>query len=112
MATLNLPVPPPVGDGTLVRSFTYGITLDNVAFQFTLNWNARVNNWTLDVADAGGNAIVSGIALRLGTDLLAPHRGYSIPAGSINVFDTSGEGVEMGRDEFGARVLLQYVEAT
>ena len=111
MATLNLPVPPPVGDGTLVRAFTYAIVLDDVSFQFTLRWNARVNNWVIDVADAGGNPIVTQVALRLGTDLLAPHRGYPVPAGSLNVFDTSGEGAEATRDELGTRVLLQYVEA-
>jgi hypothetical protein len=111
MATLNLPVPPKLPDESLVRRFQYSILLDDVTFQILLHWNSRDSSWTLDLFDAGGTAIVNGFGLRLGTDLLAPFRGYDIPAGTLQMVDTSATGTEATRDDLGTRVLLQYVEA-
>jgi hypothetical protein len=51
------------------------VTLAGVLYQFTIRWNDANQAWTLDIADSNGNAIISGIPLVTGGDLLAPY-GY------------------------------------
>lgn len=49
---------------------TFNITLGTVSYQFTLKWNTASNCWILDIADDAGDAILSGIPLVTGADLL------------------------------------------
>ena len=51
------------------------ISLAGVQYQFTVRWNNMNQAWTLDIADSSGNAIISGIAIVTGGDLLEPY-GY------------------------------------
>ena len=53
---------------------TFNVSLVGVLYQFTLQWRDPAG-WFLDIADSNGNAIVSGIPLVTGVDLLAPY-GY------------------------------------
>jgi hypothetical protein len=48
------------------------ITLAGVLYQLTVRWNDMNQAWQLDIADQNGNAIVSGIPVVTGRDLLAP----------------------------------------
>lgn len=52
----------------------FAITLAGVQYQVTVRWNDANQAWTLDIADSNGNAIVSGIAVVTGVDLLAPYK--------------------------------------
>ena len=54
---------------------TLQITLAGVLYTLTVRWNDQNQAWTLDIADANQNPIVSGIAVVTGQDLLAPY-GY------------------------------------
>ncbi|RRA01116.1 phage baseplate plug family protein [Burkholderia cepacia] len=55
---------------------TFTITLSGVAYQMTLQYRrAGGTGWILDIADASGNALVSGIPLVTGVDLLGQY-GY------------------------------------
>jgi hypothetical protein len=49
--------------------------------------STRTGSWALSLYDAQGNAIVRGIAVVAGIDLLYPYRHLSVPSGSI-VCDT------------------------
>lgn len=51
------------------------ITLVGVQYQVTLRWNIPSQVWIINLADANGNAIVNGIPLVTGRDLLEPY-GY------------------------------------
>lgn len=68
MQTFEIPLTP--------AAQTFLITLAGVQYQMTLQWRDAVNNggWVLDIADATGNAIVSGIPLVTGVNLLAPYK--------------------------------------
>ncbi|SEI99058.1 hypothetical protein SAMN04244579_02723 [Azotobacter beijerinckii] len=58
----------------------FSITLGGTEYQLRVQWRNAVDaGWTLDIADAGGNAIVSGIPLVTGCNLLDPypHLGFS-----------------------------------
>lgn len=51
----------------------FTITLVGVVYKFTLTWRDLAGGWFLDIADASGNALLSGIPLVTGVNLLAQH---------------------------------------
>lgn len=58
------------------------ISLGGTTYQLTLKYrNVDQGGWTLDIADSGGNAIVSGIPLVTGCDLLAPYKHLGFAGG-------------------------------
>jgi hypothetical protein len=53
---------------------TFLVSLVGTQYQFTLQWRDATNGgWVLDIADSSGNALVSGIPLVTGVDLLAQY---------------------------------------
>ena len=52
---------------------TFTISLNNVTYTMTLVWNGQNNTWVLDIADANGNGILSGITIVANNDLLSPY---------------------------------------
>jgi hypothetical protein len=69
----------------------FTITLAGVRYQMTVRWNDMNQAWTLDLADANANAIISGIPLVTGRDLLAPF-GYLGIGGKLIVQTTNDAG--------------------
>jgi hypothetical protein len=65
--------------------------------------------WVMDVADAAGTALVYGIKLALGVDLLEPYK-YMVgmPQGQLFIYDTSRADSEPGEDGFDGRCALYY----
>lgn len=74
MATFEIPLTP--------AAQTFLISLAGVQYQMALQWRDAVNNggWVLDIADETGNALVSGIPLVTGVDLLAEYKYIGIDA--------------------------------
>lgn len=54
--------------GSLNQSFS--IDLNGTSYRLTFRWNTINASWILDIADSSGNALVSGIAIITGADLL------------------------------------------
>ena len=52
---------------------TFVISLAGVTYGMTLRWCASNASWILDIADANGVALVQGIPLVTGADLLAQY---------------------------------------
>lgn len=53
----------------------FRITLSGVEYQLAIHWrNAAEAGWVLDIADSSGAAIVNGIPLVTGCDLLEQYR--------------------------------------
>jgi hypothetical protein len=52
------------------QSTTFQTTILNVVYTLTLQWRNAAGLWYLDIADANGNPIVSGLPLITGADLL------------------------------------------
>jgi hypothetical protein len=53
---------------------TFLVSLVGAQYTFTLQWRDTMNGgWVLDIADASGKAIVSGIPLVTGVNLLAQY---------------------------------------
>ena len=86
--------------------------LDGVSFVLAFRWSQREGHWILDVADAEGVAIVSGLALVTGQPLLRGVIDPRRPAGELVVVDTtSAWDVDPGFDDLGERFRLAYVSA-
>lgn len=49
------------------------ISLAGVQYQLRVRWNSANRAWTLDLSTPSGAAIISGIPLVTGQDLLAPY---------------------------------------
>jgi hypothetical protein len=67
----------------------FNIPLNGVTYQLTTKWCAPASAWTLDIADEGGAALVNGIPLVTGVDLLEQHQHLGI-AGQL-VAQTDGD---------------------
>lgn len=86
--------------------------LDGVDFTLAFRWSQRDGHWLLDIADAQGAAIRSGVALVPNINLLAGVIDARRPAGRLGVLDTTGAlDVDPGFADLGARFLLVYVTA-
>lgn len=71
----------------------------------------RSGGWALDIYDAQGNALVRGIGVTQGVDLLYPYRHLAVPTGSI-VCDTT-DGLDPDLTAFAdGRARLLYKGAT
>ena len=62
---------------------TLRVTLGNVPYQLTVQWR-NACGWVLDIATVSGVAILQGVPLVTGADLLAQYRYLGIP-GSLFV---------------------------
>jgi len=62
----------------------FTISLSGVAYTFTLTWNDPGQVWILNIADVNGNAILSGVPLITGVDLLEQF-GYLGFSGQLQV---------------------------
>jgi hypothetical protein len=71
---MSTPYPIPLQVGT---PQTFGIQLGSKSYQLTFAYRndlAGLGGWFMDIADAIGNALVSGIAVVTGCDLLGPYQ--------------------------------------
>lgn len=88
------------------------LTLDGVRFQLDTYTNRADNSWYLDIFDTNGVALVQGIALATGLDLLYPYRYLDVPAGVLFVNDLDGPRQDPGLDSFADQeVALYYQDA-
>ncbi|GAQ30205.1 hypothetical protein SAMD00023378_3888 [Ralstonia sp. NT80] len=51
----------------------FTITLVGVVYKFALTWRDLAGSWFLDITDASGNPLLSGIPLVTGVNLLAQY---------------------------------------
>ena len=87
MATVyEIPITPGGGNQT------FSTDLGGTIYRFSLFWrNAVDGGWTIDIADADGNQMVTGVPLLPGGDILAPFKHLEIPGGLYVVTDGEPE---------------------
>lgn len=66
---------------TVPQSSTQTISLNGTLYQIALNWCAPAACWMMNIADQNGNAIVNGVPLVTGADLLAQFEYLGIGSG-------------------------------
>jgi len=71
---------------------TFTIPIGGVTYGFNVQWNVNNASWIIDIADASGNPIVSGIPVVTGVDLLGQFGylgfGFQLVAQTDNSPDT------------------------
>lgn len=102
MATYEVPLTPGP------QSFT--IALAGVIYRITLVWrDAPEGGWTLDLTTANGVALLSGVPLVTGADLLEQYRHLGI-GGSLVVNDAGGRDAPPTFDGLGVAGRLYFVQ--
>lgn len=89
-----------------IPNYRIGVPIDGTLFLFDFRWNARDAAWYFDMYEADETPIVVGVKIVLGTYL---GRRCTHPFFASNVLvarDTSGQGLDAGFDDLGARVVL------
>lgn len=87
-----------------VQDFT--INLGGQQWELLIRFNDRGQFWTMDITDYNSQAaLVLGIPILLGCDLLAP---YILGNGAMAAVDTNGLGQDAGPDDLGTRVLVYW----
>ena len=91
--------------------WTQRTALGGVDFLLTFRWSQRQGLWHLDMADADGTPIASGLPLVVGARLLSRLVDARRPPGELVVADTAGtHDVDPAWEGLGARFALLYVE--
>lgn len=110
MATVTLPISTARGDEARLH-FKFRHELDGVFYRFGYHYNGHFDSWFLDLFDDADIALVAGQRVKLTTDALAQFKHLEIPQGSLQIVDTQSLHQEATQENFGTRVVVQYVEA-
>lgn len=87
-------------------------TLDGVRFLLHFIFNEREQSWYVSLHDVDDVPIASGARIVVNWFLfLRKVEEAKAPAGRMFVSDSTGSGVDPGRNELGERVKLIYIEA-
>ncbi len=101
---------PFVTDGA--REEDLRVALDGTAYRLAFAWNTTEEYWALDLRRDDGTYLFRGLRLTLGVNILRQFVAAGFPPGSLVAVDTSGQGVEAGRDDlYSGRVTLVYLTA-
>ena len=98
---------PTLTDGTTDYIFT--TTLDGGTYRFQFDFNDRDGFWYFLLLDANGVQLCSRKVV-VGYSLIGRFTNVALPPGCLAAIDTSGQMVEAGLNNLGARVLLLYFE--
>lgn len=92
--------------------WTQVTALDGRSYQLTFRWSQRDGHWYLDLADATGVPIRSGMLLGAGALPLKDCLDTRRPPGELVVVDTAGAlDVDPGFADLGERFLVAYADA-
>jgi hypothetical protein len=86
------------------------LTLDGVRFRLDCYTNKSDGSWYLDLFDDDDAALVQGIAIVTGLDLLFPYRHLGVPTGILFVNDLAGPTEDPGLDAFINRDAALYYQ--
>lgn len=106
----NIPITPsdPWQEITVPLDDTDGSTTPYI---FEIRWNPRESAWYLNLFEANGDPIITGIKIVLGMYLGRRSRHSFFRKGVLVAIDTSNQGKEAGLDDLGTRVVLRRYTA-
>lgn len=85
------------------------VTLGELDFRLTFAFNTRDSRWHISVAQADGTELLSGIPIVVDQPLLLRFTNVDLPVGYLVATDSTGEGIEPAKDDFGDRVKLVFI---
>ena len=87
-------------------------SLDGSEYTFRWRYNERAGAWFFDVADANGDSIISGRKVIVSWPLMGWREvDTRLPGGRLFACDTTDADLDPTVDDFGTRVVINYVEA-
>ena len=92
--------------------FDESVTLDGNEYKLHFYWNQRGQSWFMDISDANGNALVSGIFLAISLPLTMQYKHIDgMPQGDFLVRDDNPKNmsIEAGRHDFTQGRNLQLI---
>lgn len=93
-------------------AFGYAVQLDGVSYRLSFYWEERAAGWYLDLADAQGEPIISGIRLDHRKTLWARYRADErLPAGDALCFSMADDKQPPTFESLGRNTVLVYYEA-
>lgn len=91
-------------------NFEFKTELSGVTYTFHFRYNTRSACWVMDLSTAVGDPILTGIAVRLGIDLLSQFEDDRLPPGRLFAINYNDEYAEAGINNFGTDVAIVYQE--
>lgn len=91
-------------------SYTFKVDLSAIVYTIAARYNTRMSRWIIDIQDASGNAIVSGLPLLLEVDLYGRFVREALPAGLFVAIADTLEQTQPERNSFGNTHSLLYVQ--
>lgn len=88
-------------------------TLDGRRYEFTFDWNARIERWFFDLSTEGGIYLYRAKGLAVRADTLRQIRHLpEAPPGTLTLVDLTGADQEPGLYDIGKTHLILYVDTT
>jgi hypothetical protein len=93
-----------------LESYSLTIALDGTTYGFDFHWNARMGKWIFDLYDSTLSPILEDLPVYVGQFPLVRFQDARLPPGILYFFDTTGQDLDPGQDDFGTRVLMIYAD--
>ena len=90
-------------------SFRVRTRLDGTFYRLRFQWSPRFETWSMGIETDSGEAVLESARVVVGADIIGSQTQQGLPAGAIIPIDTSGKGVDPGRNDLGTRVKLVYM---
>lgn len=107
MILLNIPAPqvPPLS------FFSVNAVLDGVNYTLEFRWNTYDSRWYVRILDEMGQTILAGDCRVSADTPIYASSTQRTPPGFLYPFDSSGQALDPGLSDLGARVQLWYITA-
>jgi hypothetical protein len=94
-------------------NYGFAIDLAGITYSLGFRWNERDAAWYMDVVDVDGKMVAAGLKLVLGQWVGFRHVAVpNFPRGVFILGDSSGQNVDAGLDDLGARVQVTFYSFT
>lgn len=90
--------------------YEFTIALGGVDYNFTFDWNDRLERWCFDISDATGSPIVQGVDVIVNWLVLGRFRDSRLPKGDLIFGNQDGTDTDPGLSDLGGNCQLYYVE--
>jgi hypothetical protein len=89
-------------------SYDYRVALGDAEFRIALLYNEREDLWHMDLYTADDEPLILGQRMAINALLLEAHPRDGMPAGDLQLFDTTASGLECGFEDLGTRCEFYY----
>lgn len=89
-------------------NYRLGVAFDQDRVFFLVRWNSRDAAWYFDLLAEDDTVIVLGVKVVLGVSLGHRSKHPWLAANILTVVDTSGQNLDAGFDDLGARVVVVH----